>query len=137
MDGNYDIFRGGEKIGKAQVKREGLYYRFRCVCSLTGDVIYRLTVTCGERTENLGILIPDGDVFRLEKKLSAGRFPTGEPIIQAVPGNPDRAGFFAPVKPDEPFRYLAGLQSARLARRGDEVGVLLEDQPAPLSSSNK
>ena len=137
MDGNYDILRGGEKIGKAQVKQEGLYYRFRCVCSLTGEVIYRLIVTCGEKTENLGILIPDGDSFRLEKRLPVSRFRTGELVIRAVPGNPDRAGFFAPVKPDEPFRYLAGLQSARMVRQEGEIGVLFGNQSASLSSSSK
>lgn len=137
MDGNYDIFRGGEKIGKAQIKKEGLYYRFRCCCALTGEVIYRLTATCGGKTENLGILIPDGDAFRLEKKLPVSRFPMGEPVIQAVPGNPDKTGLFAPVKPDEPFRYLAEIESARMERRGEEIGVVIEDQPAPLSSSSR
>ena len=137
MDGNYDIFRGNEKIGKAQVKREGLYYCFRCVCSLTGGVICRLTATCGERMENLGVLLPDGDEFRLEKRLPVSRFPTGELVIRAVPGNRDRAGFFAPVKPDEPFHYLSGLHSARMVRQGNQIGVLLEDQSVPLSSISK
>lgn len=132
MDGSYDIFRGNEKIGKAQVTREGLYYRFRCVCSLTGEVVYRLIVTCAEKTENLGILLPDGDVFRLEKRIPASRFQTGKLIIKAVPGNLDRAGFFAPVKPDEPFRYLASLQTARMEQRGDQIGIIFEDQPTPL-----
>lgn len=137
MDGNYDIFRGGEKIGKAQIKKEGLYYRFRCCCGITGEVIYRLTATCGGKTENLGILVPDGDTFCLEKKLPVSRFPKGELVIQAVPGNPDKTGLFAPVKPDEPFRYLAELEAARMERRGEEIGVVIEDQSAPLSSSSK
>lgn len=137
MDGNYDIFRGGEKIGKAQIKREGLYYRFRCCCAITGEVIYRLTATCGEKTENLGILIPDGDAFRLEKKLPVSRFPKGEILIRAVPGNSDRIGLFAPVKPDEPFDYIAQLESARMERCGDEIGVVIQDQSVPLSSSSK
>lgn len=137
MEGNYDIFRGGEKIGKAQVKREGLYYRFRCCCSLTGEVIYRLTVTCGERTENLGVLIPDGDVFRLEKRLPVRRFAGDAMLIRAVPGNLDRSRIFAPVHPDEPFQYLAQLETARMERRNHEIGILIGDQSAPLSSSSK
>ena len=137
MEGNFDIFRGGEKIGKAQVKQEGLYYRFRCVCALTGEVIYRLTVTCGDQTENLGILIPDGDVFRLEKKLPVSRFAGGEAVIRAVPGNPNKLGLFAPVRPDEPFAYLSRLKNARMERRGETVGVVFEDQSEPLSSSSR
>lgn len=139
MDGIYDICRGGEKIGKAYVSREGLYFRFRCCCTLTGDVIYRLTAVCGEKTENLGILIPDGDAFRLEKRLPVSRFPKGKIEIFAVPGNPDRAGIFAPVHPDEPFRYIASLRNARMERRDNQVGVMFpEDQFFPtLVSRNK
>lgn len=137
MEGNYDIFRGGEKIGKAQIKREGLYYRFRCCCLLTGQVIYRLTVTCGDKTENLGILIPDGDSFRLEKKLPVSRFPEGQMVIRAVPGNGDRSKIFAPVHPDEPFAYLSQLETARMKRWNDQVGIVIEDHAVPLSSSNK
>ena len=65
MEGIYDIFRGGEKIGKAEVRREGLYYRFRCCCDLTGEVMYRLTVACGEKTENLGIPVPDERIIQV------------------------------------------------------------------------
>lgn len=127
MLGNYDIFLGGEKIGKAQISREGLYYRFRCCCELTGDVIYRLTVTCAGKTENLGILVPDGDAFRLEKRLPVSRFSQGEVLIRAIPGRPDKRGIFAPVHPDEPFGYISRLQNARMERRGDVVGVLIVD----------
>lgn len=137
MDGNYDILRGGEKIGKAQVKREGLYYRIRCSCALTGEVIYRLTAICGNKTENLGIPVPDGDSFRLEKKLPVSRFPKGEIVIRAVPGNPDRSRLFAPVHPEEPFQYLSRLKAAHMERRGDEIGIVFDDQSVPLSSSSR
>lgn len=142
MDGNYDIFRGGEKIGKAQVARQGLYYRFRCCCALTGSVIYRLTATCGEKTENLGVLVPDADVFRLEKKLPVSRFPEGALVIRAVPANPDKGAQFAPVYPDEPFRYIAKLHTARMQCRDGQVGVVFEDtedahSALPLSSSSR
>lgn len=138
MDQNYDIFRGGEKIGKAEVKREGLYYRFRCCCALSGDVIYRLHVTCGTRTENLGILIPDGDAFRLEKKLPASRFTEGKLAISAVPANPDRGERFTPVFPEEPFQYIENLNAARMASHNGQVGIVFEDQSVlPLSSSSK
>ena len=131
MVGLYDILRGGEKIGKAQVSKEGLYYRFRCCCALTGDVIYRLTVSCGGKTENLGILIPDADAFRLDRKLPVSRFGKGDPVICAVPGNPEKCGIFAPVYPDEPFRYIAQLRNARMERRDGQIGVTIpEDQPA-------
>ncbi len=138
MNQKFDIFRGGEKIGKAEVTREGLYYRFRCCCALSGEVIYRLHVTCGTKTENLGILIPSGDAFRLEKRLPVSRFADGEFTIRAVPANPDRGKQFVPVLPEEPFQYIAKLNAARMASRDGQAGVVFEDQSAPpLSSSSK
>ncbi len=127
MEGKYDIFRGPEKIGKGEIHREGLYYRFRCWCSLTGEVMYRLTVTCGETTENLGIPVPAGDGFYLEKRLPASRFPVGTPVIRAVPKHSQVEGKFVAISPEEPFAYLGRLEQAVFIKREGKSGVLLRD----------
>ena len=38
----YDVLLGDEPIGKAQVKKEGLYYCISCRCRLSGEVVYRI-----------------------------------------------------------------------------------------------
>lgn len=137
MDGIYDILRGGEKIGKAEVRREGLYYRFRCCCDLTGDVMYRLTITCGEKTENLGIPVPEGDCFRLNTRLPVSRFPSGEPEFRAVPKHePLQRGMWVPISPETPFDYIARLENAVMERRGEEVGILISDEAPQDSDPN-
>ena len=128
MDGNYDIFRGSEKIGKAEIRREGLYYRFRCCCNLTGQVIYRLIAVCDAQTENLGIPVPDGDAFRLETRLPVSRFGTGTPVIQAVPRHPQKQGNFVPIVPEEPFEYIQWLENAVLARREGQLGAVIPEE---------
>ncbi len=134
MEGNYDILRGGEKIGKAAVRREGLYYRFQCCCDLTGEVMYRLTVTCGGKTENLGIPVPEGDCFRLNVRLPVSRFLSSEPVFRAVPKHePLQRGMWVPVSPETPFDYISRLENAVMERRGEEVGILISDE-APLDS---
>ena len=131
MDGLYDIFRGGEKIGKAQVQREGLYYRFRCCCNLTGEVIYRLLVTWGEKHVNLGIPAPRGDAFYLDTRVAANRLEQGIPTFLAVPRHPEAKGFWAPVSPDEPFTYLHRLKNAVPEVRDGKMGILIKDPEAP------
>ena len=123
MIGIHDIYHGVKKIGKAEIAKEGLYYHFRCFCKLTGEVIYRLIVSCGEKTENLGILVPAGEVFYLEKRLPVSRFSEGNPVIKAVPGRPQKERLFAPVYPDEPFQYLTKLDMSRMESRNGVVGV--------------
>ena len=125
MEGKYDIFRGPYKIGKGEIHREGLYYRVRCWCDLTGEVIYRLTVTCGDSTENLGIPVPAGDSFYLEKRLPINRFSSGTPVIQAVPRH--SRGQFVPVSPEETFTYLNRLKQAVFEKRDGIAGVLIKD----------
>lgn len=137
MDGIYDILRGGEKIGKAEVRREGLYYRFRCCCDLTGEVMYRLTVTCGDKTENLGIPVPEGDSFRLSTRLPVSRFPGGEPVFRAVPRHEKlQPGTWVPVSPETPFPYIARLENAVAERREGQMGVLISDEVPPDSDPN-
>ena len=139
MEGIYDILRGGEKIGKAEVRREGLYYRFLCCCDLTGEVMYRLTVNCGGKTENLGIPVPEGDCFRLSTRLPVSRFPSGEPEFRAVPKHEAlQQGLWVPISPETPFDYMERLEHAVMERRGGEVGILISDEapqdsdPSPL-----
>lgn len=123
MEGVYDIFRGTEKIGKADVRRQGLYYRFRCCCNLTGEVIYRLTASDGTKTVNLGIPVPDGDSFCLETRIPISRFANGTLSIQAQPRTPQQKRIFAPVYPDEPFGYISRLETARMERRDNKIGI--------------
>ena len=128
MEGIYDIYRGGEKIGKAEVRREGLYYRFLCCCDLTGEVMYRLTVKCGDKTENLGIPAPDGDAFYLTKRLPVSRFPKEEPEFRAVPKHAPPDEMWIPVNPEEPFDYIHRLENAVMERRNNELGILIREE---------
>ncbi len=125
MVGIYDIFRGGEKIGKAEVSKEGLYYRFRCCCDLTGEVMYRLTVTCGMKTENLGIPVPDGNEFVLSKRVPVSHFSAGTPEFRAIPKHEPLPEKWMPLIPETPFDYIARLENS-LAER--ETGIFISDE---------
>ena len=126
MDGTYDIYRGAEKIGKAQVVRKGLYFHFRCCCNLSGSVIYRLIASEGENTVNLGIPVPDGDCFRLETKIAKNKFGSGTLMICAQPRSFKQREIFAPIYPDEPFAYIKELEKARMVQKDGQIGVLFD-----------
>ena len=136
MDGLYDILRGGEKIGKAEVRREGLYYRFRCVCDLSGEVIYRLLAVWNEKQLNLGIPIPRGDTFYLETKIAASRLGEGTPTFRAVPRHPQQEGIWVRISPEEPFAYLHRLKNAVPEIRDGVMGIYIRDSEAPAPPDN-
>ena len=127
MDGTYEIMLGGESVGQAVVRRQGLYYRFSCRCDLSGEVIYRITVTCGGKSESLGIPVPKNGEFYLDTRLAASRLGEGEPKFAAVPRRPDLGGMFVPISPEEPFRYLHRRENALLARKDGQLGIVIRE----------
>lgn len=121
----HDIRMGRDVIGKANVERQGLYYQFSCRCRLGGTVIYRVIVTCGGHSENLGVLIPMGDVFGLEKKIPVKRVGEGTFSFQAMPKHQKAPGQFVPIHPEEPFAYITRLQDAFMEIRDGQIGVVI------------
>ena len=109
------------------VQRQGLYYCFCCRCRLTGEVLYRIEVSCDGRREDLGILIPVGDRFGLSTKVPVKRLGQGTLRFQALPKHRKLEGEFIPVYPEEPFAYLTRLQNAFLAVRDGQVGVVIRE----------
>ncbi len=127
MEGNYEIYMGGQAVGIAQVRREGLYYRFQCRCKLTGEIMYRITVTVGDREESLGIPIPEKGEFCLDIRIPVKRFEKGEPTFRVLPKHEPMKGHFVPICPDEPFVYLSRLKNAYLEVQKDRIGIVLEN----------
>ena len=123
----YDILQGGQVIGQAVVERQGLYYRFSCRCRLTGQVICRLMVTCGDKCESLGVPVPEKDAFTLHTRISVSRLGEGEMSFRAVPRHNPLEGRFIPLRPEEPFAYLTRLKNAYLENRNGTMGIVLPD----------
>lgn len=125
MEKTYPIVLGGQTIGQASVRREGLYLIFNCACRFSGEMLYKIIVSWGGHTEELGIPIPSGGRFRLQTKRPAKRFGEGEPEFRAVPKHSALGGKFVPLRPEEPFAYLNRLTKSFLEIRGGQVGLVI------------
>lgn len=123
----YEVLFGKDRVGKVQVLREGLYYRFFCRCRLSGDVVCRLAVRCGEKEENLGVVVPVGDGFGLDKRLPVKNLGEGEMTFFLMPKQERLEGKFIPIYPEEPFSYIARLKDAFLARQNGQIGVVIKE----------
>jgi len=119
MVGSYEIEHG---TGTVKVTREGLYYRFSARCRVRKKEMCRLEAN----GVSLGIPVPEGDSFGLETRKPVKMF-TGDWDFQIIPNRPVLEGKFIPIKPEEPFSYLARLKDSYLVRRGDMVGILLKE----------
>ena len=124
MEGIHDIWLGDKAVGKAEVSRQGLYYRIRCKCQLAEESLCR--VRAGD--VSLGVLIPDGDGFGLETKLPVKRFENQSRKFTIQPNRPVLAGKFIPIKPEEPFAYIERLKDAYLARQDGQLGIVIKEE---------
>ena len=127
MEGTYPVKFGQVLVGKVQVQRQGLYLRFICRCKITGDVVCRLTVSCGGSRESLGVVVPVEDGFGLDTKIPAKRLSAGEMEFVLVPKHESAAGTFVPISPEEPFAYIRRLQNAYFERRYGQAGIVIPD----------
>lgn len=123
MIGTFEIMQGSSSIGKVTVERQGLYYRIRCRCSLTGEVMHHLVVTSGEKREDLGTLVPFDGAFGLEKRVPVKKLGEGKPEFRLLPKHSSPNGKFYPVYPEEPFSYMSRLKDAYLEARNGQVGL--------------
>lgn len=127
MDFSKDIFLGSDVIGAARICREGLYYRFSCKCHLSGEVVFKIVADCGKETVNIGICVPKNGGFGLEKSVPVKMLGKQQFVLRAVPNHLDTGGKFIPLRPEEPFAYIQRLQNSHLEKRGDTVGIVLDE----------
>ena len=128
MQQEYFVCSGDETIGNALVRRQGLYYHIRCRCALTGQVKYKLIVTCGENEVDLGLCIPHSDGFGMDTRIPIKRLGEGDLSFRLVPRHNKQDNAFIPVSPEEPFSYIQKLQQAHLAQQDGLVGIVIDDQ---------
>ena len=128
MEGTYDVMLGSQKMGSVTVRKQGLYWQFDCRCSLSGEVMYDLVVQTADAQVSLGLLTPCGDRFGLLTKQPVKRMEQGKPTFLLRPRHTGMKECFVRVNPQEPFGYLRRLESAYLAKRNNQIGLILEDE---------
>ncbi len=129
MIGIYDILQGGQAVGRAEVTRQGLYYRICCRCSLTGAVICKVAAIWKDQKTDLGILAPEGSHFSLTARLPVKRAGEGQPEFRVLPKHEPMQENFIPIRAEEPFGYLSRLENAYLAADRGQVGVIIQGAP--------
>ena len=122
----YQIMLGDKSVGKAWVTREGLYYRIRCRCALSGETVCRIQVRCNGRMEDLGILVPEDGEFVLKTRIPVKRIGEGDFAFSVGPQHRAPETAFVPLYPQEPFRYITGIKAAYLERRNGQTGVVIK-----------
>ena len=118
-----DVRLGERTVGRAQVQRQGLYYVFTCRCSLSGDTVWRLNVSCGDSQVDLGVLVPENGEFCLATRRPVKTIGEGKLLFTLKPSREGKGTKFAPIYPEEPFSYIQRLKDAFLEERNGQIGA--------------
>lgn len=146
MEMEYEAYLGNRVAGKVRLRKDGLYCHILCRCELPRDTVYRLYGCTGISRENLGVLMPDGDGFLLDRRIPAKRLegctqfllsdgseitelPKAEEKPEPEEPMKPEPGTFVPIRPEEPFGYLSHLESAFLEEQNGQIGINIQENP--------
>lgn len=89
-------------VGKAEVLRQGLYYRISCRYRLPSGEVCRLIIKWPGGWENVGIPVPEGDGFAIVKRIPVKKIPEKEISFHLIPAatDPSDAEHGEDVRPD-------------------------------------
>lgn len=111
----YQISNGNQIIGVAQVSKEGLYYKIACHCKLPMNAIHRIYVSNDTVERDLGICVPQGGEFVLERKIPIKHI--GQDKLKFYTGKKKEKEevYKVPVCRDEPFEAMKIIRRGRFA----------------------
>lgn len=121
MESCYPVYWKGEKAGQLTVEKAGLYYCFLCRVKLPAGSRCRLYAHTNGESRDLGLCVPDGGDFVLQRKLPIKQFSHGEySFLLDQPA----AEQFVPVWGDRPFPAMDNLEKGKFAVRRNQPGIL-------------
>ena len=141
LTGAYPILEGEKVTGTLEVSPEGGYLRFRASCRASGRELRRLWVRGPSGEADLGVLTPEGGLWRLDRRFSPAELrKLGlEEIAACFLRGSSPAGWTTEPSPgrlfaDATLRRLCASARGALTRQGEE-GLLLAlplTEPFPL-----
>ena len=85
MSETYEITYDTAPVGTVRVEKQGLYFLFSCRCRLPDESLYRIHGCYGDDRVDLGICVPMGQLFGMDKKIPTRQIPEGIPSFQLLP----------------------------------------------------
>ena len=127
MEGYYEVYLGNDPAGKVQIQKQGLYYRIICRCIVPKDMVYRLYAVSNQERKNLGVVIPEGDGYILERRIPVKQLSGYTRFMLSARSEMD-TGKFIPIYPEEPFSYIVQLENAFLEIQDSQLGVWVREK---------
>ena len=123
----YQVQYYGRQVGTAEITQQGLYHQIACKLSLPYDAIYRVYVSGSGKQLELGVCVPDGEYFVLNKRVPGKRLiGFGKLSVFVDDDKVSAAKNRIPVSNSEPFEQLHKLRNGRFQWDGGAGFIILE-----------
>ena len=119
----YDVLLGNDTVGSAEIREVDLYCRVQCICKLPSSQIYRILMvgTTGELL--LGVCVPNGDEWILERKIPAKKLP-GEELQFYIIGSGDENAIAGKLGREEVKLNISALRNMRYSALRGHRGII-------------
>ncbi len=121
----YKILLDKEQVGTAEVKEEGLYYLFVCICNIKQKGIHRICVEDGINKVDLGICVPYGNEFILQTRIPKKRFLRNTFSFSLISKQKNKME--VPVQSGMTFEKLEKLNTARLETTNGQQKLVIDE----------
>ncbi len=126
----FEIHMDNNVVGNATIYQTGLYYHIHCTCNPPSNEMYRIIMYNDSACVDLGICVPDGDVFTLFTRISAKSFRGDNFKFKMVRGVKGEYVVLA----NTPFEHLSRLETARLQKINGQLWIVTDSVPVPQDS---
>ncbi len=127
MKNEYPVTFKSREVGKAVVEIEGLYKRIRIDCKLPAGSVERAFAYAGENKIPLGVCMPRGDRFCVDKCIAASKFPAGD--LQFMIGDIQKC-----FNCSQPWSEIHKIENARLVIKPEGKTVVIDQESSQLGS---
>ncbi len=119
------VLMDGQTVGTAFITRKGLYLHIRCCCNFPDKKIRRIRMCIENEVFDLGVCIPEKNLFVINKAIPLKRIGAGEISFHVF--NIKDSQFFSLTELDQ-FNAICKLQNACLSVKNGEAGIMIKDQ---------
>jgi hypothetical protein len=123
--GTYKVYKSQEAVGEVVLTQEGLYYRIRCNCKPTNEIL-RLVCRSTQEETVIGVCAPTEWGFGIERRVPVKKM--GQPPLEfQLLGEMDMQGDFYKLTDRLPDVLLDKLERCRFVVRDGVAGLRIMD----------
>lgn len=124
---DYPVTYLGATVGKIEITKEGLYYRYKGEFQLTEDHFYRVYALAPSGKINLGVCNPTGGIWAISGTIAIRKLNVD--CLQFEICTPEKIDTFIPINENQPISSLEHLMDYRFCRKGDLCGFINTSEP--------